>query len=48
MIAVVEPVTMKEALSGSDEEEWCESMLVEVRQCEEKKAWKVMNEKTFP
>ncbi len=35
MIADVKPVTMKEALSGPDEEEWCELMLVEVRQCEE-------------
>ncbi len=42
MIVDVEPVTMKEALSGPDEEEWCESMLAEVRQCKKKKAWKVM------
>ncbi len=48
MIADVEPVTMKEALSGPDEEEWCESMLAEVRQCGKKKAWKVMKREDVP
>ncbi len=48
MVADVEPVTMKEALSGPDEEEWRESMLAEVRQCEKKKVWKVMKQEDVP
>ncbi|SJL07236.1 uncharacterized protein ARMOST_10579 [Armillaria ostoyae] len=48
MIADIEPVTMKEALSGPDEGEWHESMLGEIRQCEKKKAWKVMKREDVP
>ncbi len=48
MMVDAEPVTMKEALSGPDKGEWPESMLVEVRQYEWKKAWKVMKREDVP